>query len=366
MGKMKQSDIIYVGNARCYHTMDWYRSAKEVCAPRRVLFATDLIESEGHVRLVNDQDCIIPLFNVDRLLLNKQSRFGNVWRNAIKLLAFPLQVFKLKALAKEHPGAVYHAHTMYYMFICWISGIPFIGTPQGSEVLVRPNRSRLYRYFAIKSMLAADHITVDSAKMQARIKELCGAEAVIVQNGIDVTGIKNIVTKAPRRDRVVSIRAITPLYRIEEICDARAASVQQPSLTFFYPFWEEEYKAAIAHKLRADDVDLGRLPREKMYALLASTLLAISIPSSDSSPRTVYEAIFCGCCVVVSYHSYIDALPECMKARLFIADLENPHWLDQALRVAEQVTAKPYVPSEQALSLFDQKKSMRFVAESFY
>lgn len=363
---MRQSDIIYVGNARCYHTMDWYRSAKTVCAPRKVLFATDLIESEGHVRLVNNEDHIIPLFNVDRLLLKTQSKFGNLWRNAVKLLAIPLQVSKLKTLALEHPGAVYHAHTMYYMFVCWLAGIRFIGTPQGSEVLVRPNRSRLYRYFAIKSLLAADHITVDSIKMRDRIRELCGVEAVIVQNGIDVASIRKIATSTPHRYRVVSIRAITPLYRIKEICHARAASKHQPALTFFYPFWEEGYKATLSPMFRSQDIDLGRLSREEMYSLLASTLLAISIPSSDSSPRTVYEAIFFGCCVAVTYHSYIEALPDCMKARLFIVDLEDPMWLDKALRFAEQTTAKPYVPSEQALQLFDQQKSMQIVVDSFY
>lgn len=363
---MRQGDIIFVGNARCYHTMDWYRSAKAVCAPRKVLFATDLIESEGYVRLVNEEDNIIPLFNVDCLLLKKQSQIGNVWRNAVKLLAFPLQIAKLRVLARKHPGAVYHAHTMYYMFVCWLAGIRFIGTPQGSEVLVRPYRSRLYRYFAIKSLLAADHITVDSTKMKDRIRELCGAEAVIVQNGIDVASINRIVTSAQRRDRVVSIRAITPLYRIKEICAARAASAQQPALTFVYPFLEEEYKMYISPKFRTDDVDLGRLPRRKMYALLASTVLAISIPSSDSSPRTVYEAIFCGCCVAVTYHSYIDILPDCMKARLFIVDIEDPKWLEKALRFAVKTTAQPYIPTDQALQMFDQKNSMRIVADSFY
>lgn len=366
MKNKKENDIIFVGNARCYHTMDWYRNAKVVCMPRRVLFATDLIESEGHTKLINEDDKIVPLYNVDWLLLSKQSKFGNLWRNIIKLLAFPLQVSKLKTLFKSYPNAVYHAHTMYYMFVCWVAGINFIGTPQGSEILVRPDRSRLYKYFAIKSLLAAKHITVDSVKMKERIKQLCGADSLVVQNGIDIESIENIIKNISNRDKITSIRAITPLYRINEICDARAHSEQKPALTFFYPFWEDEYKGLVSEKFRDDDKDLGRIPRNTMYKLLASTLLAISIPKSDSSPRTVYEAIFCGCCVAVAYNTYIDALPECMKERLFIVDLDDNQWIDNAIKFAETITRKPYKASESALMLFDQRNSMKIVSDAFY
>lgn len=228
MKHMEGNEIIFVGNARCYHTMDWYRNARILCAPQRVLFATDLIESEGHVKLLNDDDCILPLYNVDWLLLSKQSSFGNFWRNLMKLLAFPFQVLKLRALSQRYPNAVFHAHTMYYMFICWAAKLNFIGTPQGSEILVRPDRSRLYKHFATKSLLAADHITVDSLKMQEKIKKLCGAKAIIVQNGIDIETIETITNNNNVRNKIVSIRAITPLYRINEIFDARSHSQKNP------------------------------------------------------------------------------------------------------------------------------------------
>lgn len=135
---------------------------------------------------------------------------------------------------------------------------------------------------------------------------------------------------------------------------------------FFYPFWEDEYRAGVSAKFRNDDVDLGRLTKVKMYKLLASTLLAISIPKSDSSPRTVYEAIFCGCCVAVTYNSYVEALPECMRARVFIVDLEDKQWLDKAIRFAEMTARESYKPSAKALKLYDQRNSMRIVADTFY
>src|SRR5713101_5813915 len=138
---MTAPDIVFVGNARCFHTMDWFHSAQVVCAPRRVVFATDLIESEGHARLVTERDEVIDLLNVDPLMLSEQSHLGNVWRNLVKFAVLPVQVVLLRRLYRRMPQASYHAHTMYYMVLCDIAGVPFVGTPQGGEILVRPKRS---------------------------------------------------------------------------------------------------------------------------------------------------------------------------------------------------------------------------------
>lgn len=249
-------DVIFLGNARCYHTMDWYRNAQDVCYPKRVMFATDLIASEGHVKLVSENDDIIHLYNIDWLLLRNQSKFGNLWRNFVKFILLPLQVVRLRKIATNSPKAIYHAHTMYYMLLGRLAGVSFIGTPQGSEILVRPDRSRVYKYFARKSLLAAKHITVDSAKMQYKILQLCGAKSYIVQNGIDINAISHVVNNPTARVKIVSIRAITPLYRIDEICKALINSQQKPPLTFFYPFWEDEYKTQVFEKLGSEDLDL--------------------------------------------------------------------------------------------------------------
>ena len=359
-------DIIFLGNARCYHTMDWYRSAKDVCYPRNVLLVTELIESEGHVRLINEDDKVINLYNVDWLLMRRQSKLGNYWRNLIRFILLPLQAIRLLKFARSKPNATYHAHTMYYMLLSWLAGLRFIGTPQGSEILVRPDRSRVYRYFAVKALSAAKHITVDSVNMQNKIVQLCGIQSYVIQNGIDVTAISHFVETASHRNRIVSIRGFTPLYRIDEICKARAHSLKKPPLTFFYPYWEDEYKQKVSERFRADDIDLGRLARTRMYELLASTLLAISIPESDSSPRSVYEAIFCGCCVAVTYSSWVEALPVCMKTRIIIVQLDDYAWFDKAILHAEAIAAIPYKPSDAALDLFDQKRSMQIVAEKLY
>ena len=359
-------DVIFVGGARDYHIMEWYRTIRSICDSKSIAFATDLIEGEGFEKLINEDDRIIPLFIIDRLLFRHQSNYGNIWRNFVKLMMAPLQVVRLKAIAKRNPNAVFHANPMYYMFLCWVARLRYIGTPQGSEILVRPNRSRLYRYFAAKCLAAAQAITVDSVNMRDKIFQLCGKNAIIIQNGIDVTTISRIAEHTYKREHVVSIRAFAPLYRIDSIFDGREHSRQRPRLHFIYPFEESVYKSGIARRLEQGDADLGRQSKANMYELLVSSKLAISIPASDSSPRSVYEAIFCGCCVAVTHNSWIDAIPDCMKARLYIVNLEDERWLEKAMDYADSIAAVPYTPSESALNLFDEKKTMQIAADMFY
>ncbi len=363
------SHVIFIGNSRCFHTMDWYRNAQALLAPKRVLFATDLIESEGHLKLVRESDCIVTLFNIDWILLTKQSRFGNLWRNAIKTAFVPIQVWRTRQISKSysyHSKLIFHAHTMYYMWVCWLARVDYVGTPQGSEILVRPKKSKAYRYFASKALSAAKMLTVDSVSMQKGIFQLCRKEAIIVQNGIDITAIMASRTHSYERQGILSIRGFHPNYRIYQILDGRQRSSSNLPLTFIYPFWEETYKRKCFKDLRDGDLDLGRLPRQQMYEQLFKTLLVISIPESDSSPRSVYEAIFCGCCVAMTYNPWLEDLPVCMRARLHLVDLDDDNWFQKAVVQAQAMTQVPYKPSETAIELFDQKRSLRRLAHLCY
>lgn len=359
-------EIAIVGNARCYHTMDWYRTVVSLAEPgRRIDFLTDLIDSESHEVLVRKDDPIVDLFNVDRLLFRRQSSLGNVWRNLVKLAFAPVQAWQLKRYDRAHPGKIYHAHTMYYMFVCWIAGVEFVGTPQGSEVLVRPYRSKAYHAMATVSLKAAKTVTVDSVAMQDGIRKLAGVEALIVQNGVEVEKLA-LHRRNQHRDVVLSLRGLTDLYRIETILTARAASTTAPSLTFIYPFWDDTYRATLEPLLRPDDQDMGRIDKPEMYELLSRTSLAISVPRSDSSPRSVYEAIFAGACVAATPGGWWDALPDCMKARITLVDLARPDWLDQALKFAAERGRQEYRPSDEAIDRFSQERSMFRAMQTLY
>lgn len=360
------SDIVILGGARDYHALDWYRTVKKLMPDTNVVLLTDLIGGEGFDVIVNESDHVEKLFIIDKFLFRGQSKAGNIWRNIFKLIVLPIQIFYLKKYKREHPHSIVHAHPMYYMFLCWLSGIAFIGSPQGDEILIRPYQSKLYRYFARKALQAAKYVTVDSVNMQKGIEQLSGVKALVYQYGIDVESLLQL--QSTKRDKIASIRGMLPLYRIQEIIEARnrRSILSQEHISFIYPYYDEAYYMRMKKMLITNDQDLGRLDKDAMYQLLLESFLVVSIPESDSSPRSVYESIFLGCCVAVTYNQWIESLPQCMKNRLFIVDLDDSAWLEHAVAFAKKCVLVPYVPSDEALEMFDQRRSIGKVIEKLY
>lgn len=358
--------VLFLGNGRCYHTMDWFRSAQRLQPDPPPVIVTDLIEGESFDRLIRPGDRVERLLVIDWLLLRKQSRLGDIWRNLLKLFLLPLQAFLLGRVVRKYPQSVIHAHSTYYIAMARASGCRYVATPQGSEVLARPYRSRFYHAFARYAFERATCITVDSVAMQRCLRELFDLDSVVVQNGIDIDAMRETGDAPVVRDRIVSMRGIVPNYQIDLLLDARNRTLPGIPIDFCYPFDGEEYRKAIADKFIAADRDLGRLSRPDLYRLLRSALLVVSIPLSDSSPRSVYEAIFSGCMVAAIDGAWIGQLPECMKARVMIVDPNSDAWLRDALEAARMRVREPYVPSREALEMFDQKLSMQKIYQEIF
>ena len=168
-------------------------------------------------------------------LLKKQSHLGNIWRNLMKIFFFQNSSRKIEKFAIRHPNAIYHAHTMYYMLLCWKADIKFIGSPQGDEILIRPNNSKIYKYFAVKGLKAADRIIVDSLNLKNGIKTLSNKDSTVM-HGIDVFQITKHNKGKKERLKEVSIRALYPLYRIHKIFDSRKNISHKQPLVFFILF----------------------------------------------------------------------------------------------------------------------------------
>lgn len=362
----KDREVIILGGARDFHAMDWYRAIRRNCPGRNVVFLTDLFGGEGFHNLAKPGDRIENLLIIDRFLCTAPSALANYWRNLVKMLASPIQAAKLRLRIRNSNCNVVHAHPMYYMFLCWMARVPYIGTPQGDEILVRPNRSRAYRYLAAKILRGAKAVTVDSIQMRNGIKQISGVDAIVVQNGINAGEIRRHGQGQIVRSKVTSVRGIEKLYRIKEVILSRNKLAPDVQLTLIYPFYDSQYLQAIRGLLGPHDSDLGRLDKDRMYRLMHESTLVISIPSSDSSPRSVYEAIFAGCCVAVTRNTWIDLLPECMRVRVYVADLDNEAWFTEALDYARLVTQEPFSPTEEALDLFDENRSLKLIVEKFY
>ena len=358
----------FLGNSACFHTSDWYKSA-EILYKQSIPFVTDTIDAEGLSCLVDNKQSIRRLIVIDRVLFSNPGWFGNKLRNVIKFALAPLQsvlVWRFIGRSKEN---ITFAHCTYYAFIASLAGIQYVSTPQGSEILVRLDKSFLYRCFARLAHGNAVLVTVDSYAMQSKLKSSLGIDAVVIQNGVSVSEIMSQRLRAGDRfsrnkNELLSLRGVTDLYQIKEIFAARNTQASCWGLTVCCPFYDDEYLASVLDLLDVSkDTNLGRLSRTEFYQCLASSQVAISIPISDSSPRSVYEAIFFGCVVIVRYNPYVDALPQSMRDRLVITDCEGD-WMTKSLDEAVQKAMQPYTPSDQDLNLFDQALSMNRLLEA--
>ena len=94
--------------------------------------------------------------------------------------------------------------------------------------------------------------------------------------------------------------------------------------------------------------------------------MAISIPYSDSSPRSVYEAIFSGCCVAVTDLDWVHEMPLLMQSRCLKVNLNNQNWLSDAIHEAEKIVATPFKPSQEIYEIYDQESSMKKLSERIY
>lgn len=358
-------DIVFICGATDFHAMDKYWLTARVVYPRKVFLLTDSIELEKQSKILKRDTLVFQLFNIDWLLFKQNSKIGNFWRNFVKAILIPVQVVKLRRFYKNNPQYIYHAIPMYYMVLCYLAKIPFVGTPQGSEILVRPQRSSMYKKFAIKTLSAARYVIVDSLNMHTRVEKLSGVNALILKNGFNTTlALRNATNQ--NRKKILSIRGIIPIYNIEKIFKARQFVKGQFALTLVYPSCENDYMKHIKRMMHSIDEDFGKLKKKQLYKLLSETLLVISIPASDSSPRSVYESIFAGASVAISYSPFYDELPQCMKDRIILVNTSDKLWLEDAINKAKKIIKTPYIPSEEALEMCDENRTIRKIIEKVY
>jgi hypothetical protein len=348
---------VFLGSGRCFHTLDWFRSCCELNNGQPV-FVTDNYGAEGFIPLLKTTDNVLELIVIDALLFKHSSTFGHRWRNFVKLMAIPFQIFKLRKILKKIDNPFVFAHSTYYAFLASFCNVRYAAFPQGSEVLVRPNKSQFYKLFLIRSIKYSTFVVVDSVAMASGLRRIANINPYIIQNGIAISEIK-YDSRGEKRDLVVSIRGFARNYRIVDILKARNLTAPNIVLNFCCPFVEETYRQEIQGLVDASDVIHGRLDRKQMYEMFKKASCVISIPSSDSSPRSVYEAIFCGAAVICTHASYIDTLPACMRQRIVLVNLSDSAWFSNALALALEISAEPFVPSPEALELFDQMSSMR-------
>ena len=357
--------IFFIGDAEDFHVVDKFNQATRVLKDKEIfLFSGISIETnELGSTLVNDANVVN--YDLSCILFLKSFKNSQFTKNVIKALLYPLQIILLKFLKWRNPDSIFHAFTMYYAVLCYFTRLDCVVTPQASEILHRIDSSKIYRFFAIRALSHATNIIVDSQQMQIKLKKY-GINSLVFKNGFDAQKLLMSSTKVYERNLIVSIRGLRALYRIDRIFDARDTLSRAIGIHLIYPASDLDYKKKLKSRLLKIDKDVGTLNKSSMYELLRRSKLVISIPETDSSPRTVYEAIFAGAAAAVTNSSYLDELPSCMLNRIIVVDLDNIYWMAEALEFAADVVKKQYIPSQKALHMCDSITTMQKISDTFY
>ena len=250
-----------------------------------------------------------------------------------KLISAKYYAFKIDALIKSEKIEVVHAHNLYYGYVASFlkSQVPVIFTPMGSDIIIHAQENFIYKHMAHKAFRKAVTVTGDSLLVQKRGYNV-GAKVEknhIIQNGVDSSVFypkKNSIKKdfyiTKDEFLIFSPRAITPLYNIDVIIDSLYMLKQTNhkfKCMFSFAFGGEYYfklkQKVVALGLENYVIWLGYIKYEDMQLYYNASDLVISVPSSDSSPKSVYEAMFCGKPIIISdlewSHELLDEL-ECV------------------------------------------------------
>ncbi len=190
---------------------------------------------------------------------------------------------------------------------------PLISSAWGSDVLALRGVNRPRAKLALD---ASSVIFVDSAHLGREARALSGSDVPIevVRWGLDLKAFAPGSPEAAREalgipvkgPLVVGIRGLSRIYNPELLLEAFARVHDgDPRARLLLKHPQPEAPAFVAsaiHRLGLGDAVtvLGNVPQERLSDVYRAADVVVSIASSDSSPRSVWEALACGRPVVVS------------------------------------------------------------------
>ena len=231
----------------------------------------------------------------------------------------PLRGFALSRalgrVAREVRPDLVHAH--YLPEYGWMAArnhlAPLVSSAWGSDVLAARgvNRPR-----ARRALRASSLVFVDSAHLGRAVQDLARRDVPVhvVRWGLDLRafapGDPALAREAlglPREGRLVAaVRGFKAVYNPELVLEAFArvrADRSDVRLLLKHPetVVPVSVRAAIERLGLAEAVTLlGNVPAERLPDVYRAADVVVSVATSDSSPRSVWEALACGRPVVVS------------------------------------------------------------------
>jgi glycosyltransferase involved in cell wall biosynthesis len=234
----------------------------------------------------------------------------------VRPLELPAMPWARRLLRELRPDVVHANWLPAYGFLAALMRLrPLVVMAWGSDVYHATAGQARRSRFAIRHASIA---MSDSTDLVGRMVEM-GADPArthVLNWGVDLVQFSPPDDRAAvRRDLglrdapvVLSPRALTPLYNPALIADGfERAAVPGAQLVLKHIGTGEP---GIGRPLPAGAQVIGHVPYERLPDYYRAASVCVSIPDSDSSPRSVWEAMACGCPCVLSDLPWVHELIE--------------------------------------------------------
>jgi glycosyltransferase involved in cell wall biosynthesis len=218
----------------------------------------------------------------------------------------------LRRLVHDYRPDVIHANWMSFAALAALAGVrPLVAMAWGSDVYLATGRRALLNRVAVRR---ANFLLADSAALVDELRALGAPQerSAVLNWGIDVSVFRPAASREEQLALrsslgleegpvILSSRGLKPMYNQPVLLDAfRQLSLEHPDVQLVLkdPGGGAEELASMQLPDRVHVV--GRVSHERLADYYRAADVCVSIPSSDSSPRTVWEAMACGCPCVIS------------------------------------------------------------------
>jgi glycosyltransferase involved in cell wall biosynthesis len=237
------------------------------------------------------------------------------------IVRFPIWAIWLRQfLHKWHPD-ILHAHRVNSAgWLAAASGFhPLVITPWGTDLYQLPQQTHLARWLARYVLRRADLITADANDL-LQLAGHYGANSAnlrLVQWGVDLShyypGPADIRLRTElgltRGPIILSPRGVKPIYNLDIIIKAiPAVQASLPGAMLLLRDYNTDpaYKSQLEELITRLDLEdavrwIGRIePWERVADIYRLADVVVSVPSSDSTPVSVLEALACGIPVITT------------------------------------------------------------------
>jgi len=291
--------ILYIGNARSGNIWRWIEYFAERDYEVHVISTAPL--EQGAIG--SEQLHILKRYNIK-----------------IGIISFPTNlvssVIQIKQLIKKISPDILNIHYITYNgFYGALSGFhPLVLSAMGSDILVEPSESKLYRMMTSFALRRADLITTPGENLVDPMIQL-GADPDkihLIHPGVDTEKFNPLKINSEKElmrsysPTVISIRSLRPIYNVETLIKSVPIVLKQvPEARFIIGGGGEQriYLRDLAKSLGViDSINFtGFIPHDQLPGYFNSADIYVSTSLSDGGPSiSLMEAMACGLACIVT------------------------------------------------------------------